>query len=1507
MGLLALMLMLATPSFAQRSALNLKAKKTSAIEQAKMKAEVMKKHPALAKAQASLKSEKSAFKHTVAGQLIAKRDAALLAGNDGTPLMGNLIYDVNQELSAGIYNITPAAVPQLEEVSLHNYLADAQNGVFIENKFYFSYYISFFGMIFPYHSVYNFETGEFEMDEPGEDLSLVTMGANLAYDQSKDLGYGIFYNAEGSDVEFCSIDFATWTRTTLGKLDHMSDYINMASDGNGGLYGVTASGEIYKIDVNTLQETLVASTGVAAQYIQPSAIDAKTNTLYWAYITTGGGESGLLKVDLTSGEKSFIGTFSSLIELSALYVQGPEAEDAAPARVENLKAYIENEKPNDVKVSFMLPEKTYDGQADLTGMLEFSIYVNKELWVKGSGQPGAAVLRNLENVPSGETTIMVVVRNNVGDGPKAKTTLWVGLDVPKAPETATLTVDEAGNAAVKWSSVGIEGVNGGYVDTDDVTYTVVRYPGGVVVAEGIKGNGFTETVSTDNIMMLSYGVSAVYNEAKGPEARTNAEQVGTNYLTPAGDDFSDENTLGLYSVWDANEDGYTWGAYSGKPAYSYNQNGDADDWLVTAPVKLEAGKLYVFTSSFSTASASYPERIEVMLGAGNDPTGYDVQLIEPTDLAGAVTLKNEFSVAADGLYRVAFHAISDADMWRLMIEGWSISAPIDFGAPGRATDLALTAGAKGALNGVVSFNAPTKTVGGDDLTGTMSVKVTGVDFEQTISDVTPGQAVSVPVEVEESGIYTYTIVASNDKGEGLGVEVSAYIGVDTPGMVNGITGRDNFDGASATFSWLPVTEEGANGGYVDPEQVTYRVYAIDADGYLGDVLAETKDTQYVLFDETINTGDATLVQLAVSAFIGEDEGALNAGALVGGAPQNIPYVETFANGRIDNYWWTNTELGDAWTLAQDDADGDGGCAAHNPSDLSLAYLSTGKISVKGAADPTLLFQWRGLPNMDYKLRVLADRQDGSEPIELAAYDFNNVNEVKWEQAVISLAALTNAEYFVLMFEGASFEPGAFIEFDDLRIGDYYTNDLAAYVSVPRSANVGEEFNATVTVGNLGSEAVAENDYSVLVTLNGKEVANITETQAIPAYTGIVAYNVPITPNLFVESPAVVAAQVVYNRDLDNGNNVAQANINVRQSSLPTVNDLTAETGGWPAVELKWSAPQVQQSAGEIVTEDFENQEIFEPLSVGGITRDVHEGALGEWKLYDGNGIGTYSFNGAPEYTNRYAPMAFIVWNPTTIGIDLTDPSAAAVHSPYSGDQFLVSFCCADEVDGQNVYPASDKWLISPMLSGKAQTISLFTRELVTDYGPELYEVLYSTTDNNLSSFEKLTDEAISSAEWEEKTYDLPAGAKYFAIHVVSQDVWGLMIDDVTFEKAGAMKLLAAADEVTGYNIYRDQELIATVGAEVNSYIDINETDGEHTYYVTAIFGDKESGLSNGATVVTAISELANDSSLQDADITVYATNGAIVASGKGVYNGLAKGVYVIRNNETGAVKGVSKK
>ena len=158
MGVLALLLMLATPSFAQRDFRGIsKTRKTSAIEQFSMRGEVMKKHPALARMQSSLKDRGNVFKNTVVGKIKAKRDADLLAGDNGPMMTGTLIYDESEELGIGIYNFDASANPQFELVGTHSYLSSTTGGVIIENKYYYSYYMSFLGMVIPYHSVFNIE------------------------------------------------------------------------------------------------------------------------------------------------------------------------------------------------------------------------------------------------------------------------------------------------------------------------------------------------------------------------------------------------------------------------------------------------------------------------------------------------------------------------------------------------------------------------------------------------------------------------------------------------------------------------------------------------------------------------------------------------------------------------------------------------------------------------------------------------------------------------------------------------------------------------------------------------------------------------------------------------------------------------------------------------------------------------------------------------------------------------------------------------------------------------------------------------------------------------------------------------------------------------------------------------------------------------------------------------------------------------------------------------------
>ncbi len=1509
-GMLALLLMLATPSFAQKVGKPMKSMRTTAIDQAKMKSELMKKYPALAKAPKSLVQSKSTLERTITGQLLKVDKKALKAG-DGQRLLGHIIYDGEEAYQNGLYFFNSAEDPGFEEYVIESKFANKNGGgVIIDNVYYYTELWEFLGYIFPYRYAYDLEAREWVINEESIDnIDFLGLEGCVSYDEATNLSYGVFYNADGTDIEFGAMDYPNWTRTTLPTPEHMADYLALAADGKGNVYAIAYTGEVYKVDVTTGQETLVASTGITANYIQAAAANGNNNKLYWAFINQDGSQTGIAEIDLTNGTTNISCVFPTVMEFSFLQAMKPEAEPNAPARATNLKAYIESAAPNNVYVSFSLPTTTFDETTPLEGMLEYSIYVNGEQKVKGSGQPGAQIIRMIENVPSGMTTISVVVRNVVGDGATAKTKLWVGADAPASPVPATLAIDDNNHAVVKWTAPTLEGVHGGYVDTDAVTYTVVRYPDEAVVADGIQATSFEEDLDASELKVYKYGIVAKYGDAESEEAITNAVKLGTSLLPPFADDFSEIDNIMMYTVIDANEDGKTWDNASGSMRYTYSSTNDADDWLVTPNISLNAGKLYNLYFTVRGMLSTYPETIEVLFGKGDDPTAFEKVILDPTVLTDEpLKVEVPLIVEEDGNYKVAFHAISDADMYYLVLDNWGISAPIDFAAPNKSTDLEVVT-VSGALNGDLKFVAPTKAVDNSELTEITKIEVAkGGEVLATIENAAPGAPLSVPVAVDARGIYTYDVTAYNSHGVGLTASVSAFIGVDDPDRVYNIAAYDNFDG-TATFTWDAATDKGVNGGYIDPASITYRIYAIE-EGSLADVLAETKETQYVASAPSLLEGPFDIFQIAISTFVGEGddevEGPIYVGALVAGTPKSLPYYESFGGSSVE--WWVNTINGNAWSLYEGGTDADGACAGHvAQSDNCLAQLNSSKISVKGAANPKMIFQWVSTPGVKVTVNAVRQKQ-GEAPVVLKELETIEVAETyEWKQEVIDLSQFAADPYFYLSFVAEATQAGAAFQVDDIRIYDVYSNDLVLELSTPRSVGVGEEMTAIATISNPSEASVAPGDYSVVFSVNGKVVDTVTDFAAIAPYTGKTIVTSKYVPGVIDGNTLNVKAEVVYNFDLEPENNVAENTVNVKLPKVPTVTDLTAETGGWPAVELKWSAPQpVEVVEGEVVTEDFEDLDVFAPFSTGGITADVHTGAFGNWKLYDGTlGYETYGFQSS-SYENMGVPMAFQVFNPVLAGFDLTGDAASTV-GPNSGDQFLMSMCVADANKTPQIID-TDHWLISPLLSGEEQTISFFVSEITTQYGNETFEVWCSNTDSEIASFEKIYSGAVTTTDWTEISVELPAGAKYFAIRHTAKDIFGFELDDITFTAASAKNLSRAAEDgVTGYNIYRDGKLIATVGADVFRYIDVNETDGEHTYYVTALYGNVESGLSNGATVVTAISEIAADASLNDADITVYSTSGAVIASGKGVYGTLAKGVYVIKNNVTGAVKGVTKK
>ena len=253
-------------------------------------------------------------------------------------------------------------------------------------------------------------------------------------------------------------------------------------------------------------------------------------------------------------------------------------------------------------------------------------------------------------------------------------------------------------------------------------------------------------------------------------------------------------------------------------------------------------------------------------------------------------------------------------------------------------------------------------------------------------------------------------------------------------------------------------------------------------------------------------------------------------------------------------------------------------------------------------------------------------------------------------------------------------------------------------------------------------------------------------------------------------------------------------------------------------------PSETTTVTEQVTETFDDTAVFIPYSVGGISATQHTGAIGDWTLYDPTGVDVYP-DAEIDWENEGIPHAWQVFPASTFSMEA-----------HSGDQFMLSICCLASQVSQ-----TDHWLISPELSGNAQTISFWEREITNYYGAETYEIWISSTDNNPSSFTKHQEMSSSVTAWTNRQVSLPAGTKYFAIRHTSDDIYGLMVDDVKYEITHTATVTTAP---VSYNVYLDGVLVGSVDADDPlTYTFNNVAPGDHTVEISAVYpGNIESEL-----------------------------------------------------------------
>ncbi len=1008
--------------------------------------------------------------------------------------------------------------------------------------------------------------------------------------------------------------------------------------------------------------------------------------------------------------------------------------------------------------------------------------------------------------------------------------------------------------------------------------TVINTFEGVTPGQELTYEDADETLTVGN---HTYTVIPSNEEGAGEKAEITVF-LSQTLNVPFTIDMTAQESLAGFNIIDNNGDASTWkwGDSYNCIMYGYNYTNAADDYLISSPIRMEAGKNYKVVIVASCYGENYPEKFEVLLGNDATVAAMTTTVMEPTDVATNVDTEYEaeFTAPGDGKFYLAVHAISDANMWNLYLK----SIAVEFGLVDTdidaVTDFTVTPGEQGALSATVSFTAPTKNIGGADLTENIAAIEILRDGEtiQTFNDVAPGTDVTFndADEALTNGNHTYQVIPYNAEGKPgrKSEKITVFLGVDAPQPVPSLATIDGGD--YIVFSWEPVAEEGVNGGFVNTEKVGYSIWTMalfdfmgwftywDVDEQLDSVVGKTK----TVVDYDTEAGDVQELKpfaIIPATEAGEAEYTTTQ-MFVGPAYDGLE--EHFAGGKIAYNTWTfsttDTDSEDTGAyFNEDSSDGDGySILLFVENAGNTLDLTPGKVKIpEGATNPVLLFDYQN-PDAANSLQVNIEMPDGSVD-EIAL----NGSGDGWQPAKINLMKYASQRYIIIRFVG-NFVNAGNIVLDNILVYDQLEYNLVADITAPKSLVLGKEAPVKISLRNMGANAA--DGYTVKLFANDEEIEMADAEFATIESLANAEFDATFPTTVFDEAGTVtLRAEVEYDLDLDEDDNVAEATIEVTAPTVAAPLTLTATANGTKA-DLEWTVNDA--GAAEEVTEDFESYEAF---SIEG---------WGEWTTACNTGGVTGSIWNSFTHPHAGESFAYIVTNWASVEIASQD----GFELPHSGDQALSNVYA---YEGQS-YLTNDNWLISPALPGIAQTIKFWAKSCTDEYGGlETYEVLYSTTDTETASFTKVAD-VEAPLEWTEFTADLPEGSKYFAIRNTTNGEFAFvgMLDDITY--------MTGASSCDAFNIYVDEVLVGSVEGGVLTFTTDVLPAGEHKVSVTAVYGDVES-LPVDATVTievaTAIEEVINAESLQN----VFRFNGVKVRSNAETTKDLQKGAYIINNKK----------
>ncbi len=233
--------------------------------------------------------------------------------------------------------------------------------------------------------------------------------------------------------------------------------------------------------------------------------------------------------------------------------------------------------------------------------------------------------------------------------------------------------------------------NGGTTDLTnvDVSYTIGGGTAQTATVTGTITPGHTGSVTVTGLdfsAVGNYDIVASTVVAGDAWASNDSKTYHLSNVAPSSIPYSEQFTAATvgWSIEDANNDGKTWSykeangiGHGDNTAYVSDWNGSmaADDYLFSTCINLVAGTDYNLDFWYRVGSATYPEKLKVLIGTTPLGSSMSQQIVDLGQIANAAYQESStaFNVATSGVYYIGFYSYSDADMFYTAVDDVKIT------------------------------------------------------------------------------------------------------------------------------------------------------------------------------------------------------------------------------------------------------------------------------------------------------------------------------------------------------------------------------------------------------------------------------------------------------------------------------------------------------------------------------------------------------------------------------------------------------------------------------------------------------------------------------------------------------------------------------------------------------------------------------------------------------------------------------------------------------------------